>query len=453
MDTMDRYKIHESIKDVISILDCSPIRPDLVAETIIVQLTNRAPIAHLAIERGIKVLINEAGGSAENEHGLHRLYRALRECDEKSAEYLATAFDDAVGFFRYNVNKRGFKQFRSFDDYLTKAGTDRAFEALRYWAIGESSKGASPISHISLAIHRELLRAVWCLFFPSRRETVSSRVEGEIANAMFYRREIYWSPDDISMKQSVDWYWNWLFKEHRTRRSALEEAVDRQFIIKDNDEFVRKTLRDAYADLQQSKDPAVRYFLGTLTYLPKGSQRRIPDAIPEVEWFDDVNTRGLVVTPGGTELGLIERYADGGWGIMPAREGLAQQVAEVQADAKAYLVGHLTKPVRVTVDGESKRLRIVTDGDRFPAPVGTSDHVWTTDADISSLSFDIPTYKLEFWDANHDLSSGVAVSVELEADGGRRFVSILQGEITAVEKHEVSITGMTTVARSSTSES
>ena len=456
MDTMDRYKIRASIEDVISILDSSPIQSDLVAERNIVQLTNRAPIAHLAIERGMKVLIKEAGGSTEKKHGLHKLYRALKKCDQTSADYLARAFDDAVRFFGYNVNARGFTHFRSLDDYLTKVGTDKAFEALRYWAIGESSKGASPISYITLEIQRELLCALWCLFFPSRRETVSSRVEREIRNAMFSRRHIHYSPDDASMKQSVAWYRNWLFKEHSTCRSALEEAVDRQFIVKDNDEFVSQTLRDAYADLQQSKDPAVRYYLGTLTYLPKGSQQRIPDAIPEVEWLDNMKTRGMVVTPAGTELGFIDKYNDGGWGITPAREGLVQvaAIAKTLADAKAYLVRNLTKGVIVTVDGgESKRLRIVNERDGFPTPVGTSDHVWTADVDISRLSFDVPTYEVEFWDANHGLSSGVAVSVELEADGSHGFVSILEGEITRVEEHKVSITGIDTVTFGKTSKS
>ena len=440
MDTMDRYKIEASIKDVISILDSSPIQPDLIAETNIVQLTNRAPIAHLAIERGMKALITEAGGSAECKHGLHKLYRALKEVNQESADYLARAFEDAVGFFGYNVRTKGFKQFRSLDDYLTKVGTDKAFEALRYWAIGESSKGASPISYISLAIHRELLCALWCLFLPSRRETVSSRVECEIANAMFNRRDINYSRDDVTMKQSVTWYWNWVFKEHSTCRSALEEAVDRKFIIKDNDEFVSRILSDAYADLQQSNDPAVQHYLSTLAYLPKGSQQRIPDAIPEIEWIDDMKTRGVVITPAGTHLGFIQKFADGGWQIVPETEGLVQgrAVAEALADAKAYLVRRLTKQVIVTVHGESKQLRIVNERDHFPT-------VWTADVEISSLSFDGPPYKLEFWDANHGLSPGVSVSIELRAERNHGFVSILEGTITTVEEHKVSITGIDTV--------
>ena len=70
MDTIERYKIQQSIKDVIDILDSAPIRPDMVDETNLVQLTNRIPIAHLAIERGLKALITETGSTAEHTHAL-----------------------------------------------------------------------------------------------------------------------------------------------------------------------------------------------------------------------------------------------------------------------------------------------------------------------------------------------------------------------------------------------
>ncbi len=56
---------------------------------------------------------------------------------------------------------------------------------------------------------------------------------------MFDRRHIYYSNDDRSKKQSVCWYMKWLFKEHTTRRSALEEAVRQNFALRDDDEFVK----------------------------------------------------------------------------------------------------------------------------------------------------------------------------------------------------------------------
>ena len=41
MDTMERYRIQVSIKEVIANLDSAPVRRDLIPETNVVQLTNR----------------------------------------------------------------------------------------------------------------------------------------------------------------------------------------------------------------------------------------------------------------------------------------------------------------------------------------------------------------------------------------------------------------------------
>ena len=448
MDTMERYKIRASIKDVISILDSSPIHRDLIPETNLVQLTNRVPVAHLAIERGLKALIADAGGSVEPTHGLHKLYRTLSDCDEESANFLALAFGDAVAFLGYNVNAKGFTQFRSVDDYLSKVGTEKAFEELRYWAIGEQGKGESPIPFISPSVHRELLCAIECLFRPKHRETVSVRVEHEVGYAMFDRRRIYYNTNDTLKKESVDWYMNWLYVEHKTRCSALEEAVHQGLSIKD-DEFITKTLSDAYTDLKQSNDPAVQHFIRKLTYLPKGSQLRNLDAVPEIEWFSKDQTRGIVVTPGGTHLGFIERLPDGGWEITPEEEGLVQvnDIARTLADAKDYLVNRLTRQVTVTFNGESKLMRMVTDRDFFPMPERSAD----IEASGYSESW-ARTYELEFWDAGHDLTNGKAVLVELPLEKYGRVASLLDGVVVGVVGHNVSIAGIDTVMPLETTE-
>ena len=439
MDTMERYKIRASIKDVIAILDSAPIHRDLIPEANLVQLTNRVPIAHLAIERGLKALINEAGGSVEETHGLHRLYRDLKGRDQESGDYLAMAFQDSVGFYGYNVNAKGFGQFRSLDDYLSRVGTEKTFESLRYWAIGETGKGESPMPYISPLIHREILCALWCLFLASRRETVSGRVEREVREAMFSRRHIHWGAEDTSKERSVHWYMNWLLKEHTTCRSALEEAVRQDFGIREDDKFVNQTLRDAYTDLCQSKDPAVLYLIRTLTYLPQGSQIRNADAVPDVEWLNRDQTSGMVKTPTGTCLGFIEKYADGTWGIEPQEEGLVQvsDIAATLADAKAYLVNRLTRQVTVTVRGESQQLRVVTERDFFPLAVNYMEIESTTDV----LPY-TTTYELEFWDVGHDISPGDEISVELPSDTSHKFVSILEGTVKTVSEHKVLVEGM-----------
>ena len=114
----------------------------------------------------------------------------MRECDEESADYLAIAFEDAVKFYGYKVNVKVLRHFRSLDNYLSKVGTDKAFEELRYWAIGESSKDETVLPYISPPIHRELLCALMWALQGNSRETVSDRVDSEVASAMFSRRHI-----------------------------------------------------------------------------------------------------------------------------------------------------------------------------------------------------------------------------------------------------------------------
>ena len=441
MNTEERYRIQESIKDAVVLLDSAPIHRGLIPEMTTVQLTNRMPTAHLAIERGLKALITAAGGEYEKGgkgHGLNYLYRKLGNSDKDSADFLAEAFQDAVKFFGYNVNDKGFGHFRSLDDYLSQAGTERVFKRLRYWAIELPEEGEEePFQYISPPIHRELLYALWNLFFSKRRETVSARVEREVAEAMYNKRGIFFCSDDTSKEQSVRRYEDW-FKKHTTRRGALEEAAHQNFVI--GDDFANQTVRDAYNDLRQSKDPAVQYYISTLTYLPKGSQPRNPDARPEIEWIRQDKTAGMVVTSARTCLGFIEKYADGGWGVTPSEEGLVREteIAKTLADAKAYLVNGLTKQVNVTVNRESKQLRMV--GEEFYREVD-----WTSEPPF--------TYDIEFWDENHGLLLGEEVSVELQWKANHRSVSILEGTVTAVEKQKVSIKGINLLTLKQTVES
>lgn len=436
METRERYRIQESIRDVIQILDSAPIRWDLVSDANIVQITNRSPIAHLAIERGLKALIVESGGALERTHSLVRLYRAFHECNSDSAEYLQSAFADSIRFFGYNVNRTGFRQFRSLDTYLSRVGTEDAFDKLRYWVIGESTRGQSPISYISLSIHRELLCALDRLLLPDGLETVSARVEREVSESMFSRRHIAWGSDDSAKEQAIHWYINWL-RAHTSPRGALEEAVRSNFAIC-NDEFIAQTLREAYVELQQSQDPAVRYFVSTLAYLPRDSERRNRDAIPEVQWLGQGQNNGRVVTPAGTCLGYIERYPDGSWGITPMQPGLMRTaaIAWAQADAKHYLVNRLTSQVAVTVNGESQQLRIIDDRGFFYKPAWIPEN-----EDSKTLIRRSAVYELEFWNGQHGLRPGDDVVVELGSRHSDGIVSVLTGAVTEVTEQKVSVTG------------
>ena len=438
MDEMERLKVRQSIKDAISILDSAPIRPDMVMEANIVQLTNRVPIAHLALERGLKALIADILGidvreTKEHGHSLNKLYQSLCDCDSGSSDYLSAAFDDAVSFFGYNVKAKGFGYLRTLNDYLSKVGTEKTFELLRYWAIGETGQGESSIQYILPPIHRELLCALWCLFLPTRRDTVSDRVEREVGRTMSKRLSSIVGTDN---ENSVGRYIDRLREGNYTGCSALEEASHSNFTIGE-DEFIDQALRETFDDLQQSDDPAVRYFVRRLGYFPRGSQPPNPGVDPAVEWLNQAQTKGKVSTPAGTCLGFIERYADGGWGIIPAEEGLVQvaDVANARKDALHYLVNRLTRQVTVILDGQEKQLRIVNERDFFRQ----GDAVWSPD-----FTFRSPTYYLEFWDTEHGLRLGDVISVELQSDGSNNSVAVLEGTVSGVSEHKVSVAGIET---------
>ena len=109
-------------------------------------------------------------------------------------------------------------------------------------------------------------------------------------------------------------------------------------------------------------------------------------------------------------------------------------IAKTLADAKAYLVNRLTK--QVTVNGESKQLRIISDRDFFPLrerPPAIEN--------VEDLMLQTATYQLEFWDRQHGLMSGEEISVELQSEGSREFASVLEGTVLAVDEHKVSVAG------------
>ena len=437
MVTLDNYKIEESIRDVIRILDSAPIHIDMIQDTNLAQLTNRAPIAHLAIERGLKALISQADGSAKCTHSLHKLYLDLGKCESESAGYLSVAFDDAVKFFRYNINRAGFNQFRTLNDYFSKVGGEKAFDELRYWAIGQSSGASSPIPYISLPIHRELLCALEDLFISGSCTTVSSRVEHEVHDELTWPTRLAYGVGDIPRESSINWYLNWL-REHDTRRSALEEAVRRDFVVKVDDDVVSQILLDAFAKLKVSEDPAVRNYIHTLTYLPRGSQPRPPDANPDVEWLAEDKTRCRVSTPAGSTLGYVTKQADSAWAISPLVSGPFSEsaVAWALADAKYYLVSRLTKQVDVNIRDETKPLRIVRDRDSFPLSAGIPDS-----EDDKTRDSEGSIYTLEFWDAEHGLCPEDTVGVKLQMQKYPSAVAVLDGTVAKVEYQKVWIRG------------
>ena len=212
------------------------------------------------------------------------------------------------------------------------------------------------------------------------------------------------------------------FEENSTCCNALAEAIRRQFIIKDGDDFIEQVLRKAWTKLSQSEDPAVRHFAFKLTYLPEGSQPQDPSAIPEIEWL----TEGLlckVNTAAGTCLGFARKQPDGAWSIMPFQGGAVRPIAPAikLKDAANYLLHCLTRQVTVDVDGRKFETRIVWDKDVF---LGTGH------------------CEVVFWDTNHELVVGDHLSVTLQPREERPILHQVNGTITRAAAQSVTIEGV-----------
>ena len=122
------------------------------------------------------------------------------------------------------------------------------------------------------------------------------------------------------------------------------------------------------------------------------SKTKFLATVPQVQWSGQNQTSGMVMTPGGTYLGYIEKYADGAWGIEPGRRLRKQSLTllNLWLIQRHYLVNRLTRQVTVTFNGESKRLRILRRRLSFHCLLGI--RTWR----IFRMSSQSPISELEF---------------------------------------------------------
>ncbi len=184
---MNKYLIGISINDTIKILESAPAMADLVTEVNVVHMANRVSIAHLAIERGLKFLITEAGCEFEKVHDLRDLLEVLRECSQGDAEFLVEYFDAAVRFYGPNTNQKGLTHLKSLHRYLSQVGTEDAFQRIRYWEL-TPSLSEPLIGQIWLPIHTEIMYGLWELCRRAQEKpkwTIKHRVEAAAREALW----------------------------------------------------------------------------------------------------------------------------------------------------------------------------------------------------------------------------------------------------------------------------
>ena len=421
--SMQKHMIQFSLKDTIGMLDASPAKADLIPEVTVIQVMNRAPIAHLAIERTMKFMIREAGGNFEKGHTLNQYREALEEYDPDAEGFLSRAFDEAVRFYNYNTNANELKHLRSLSQYFQETGTDDAFKKMRYWELEQSLEDVL-IRRVNLRIHREILFALQQLLRKSDKyvpKTITHRVDALIKQPIRVNlRPQPGTPRKRAVKSLLCSH-----SQGKSWRSILRGAVQSGFDL--GDRSLNKDILEVYRQLLQSDDPAVRYHAEMCIVLP----RQPRDVVPDVKWVVQ-NQYGEVHTPMDTILGLIERGPDGFWSAT-SFTSFSSVRTESQTDARAYLGSLMSSLATIVVEGDARQLRIV--GEVDDALKAENDTRWTDEYDPEHPA----TFNLEFWDASHGLDVNQAVEIELATTHG--VLHQLKGRVISVQDQNVTVAG------------
>ena len=438
MENPERVITQCSIEDVIQILENQPPTGEwLFPHITAVQVMNRVSLAHLSIERTLKYLIQSGGGSFEEIHDLRNLFAELKHHDPDSAEFLREAFHSAVRHYRLKPGTKHMGHFQSLERYLEETGSNKDFQGIRYWEL-KPSLDEPLLNRLFYVIHMELLYALHeILIEPDRpKETVEVRVRWKVGKALWEDVGLGLRVGSIEGKPA-ERYRRWL-EEFPSWSGALADAVQRDF--ETSNEFVNAATRKAYTSLLESRDPAVRYFASRLDVIPRQSR----DIIPYVEWLgQEENTRGMVKTTGGTIIGRIDRSPDGIWHIAVFQTGPTAVPAKAKSktDALCHAATLMSRPARVTTDGERRELRIVGEERHQFQRTGDSRRASTgqeSDVDRDSV------YTVTFWDADHGLVPNQFTTVEVPRVGddipaGVQFTDVMEGVVQAVNGAEVSI--------------
>ena len=437
MDTIERSLYGRLFEDLIAMYDAVPAHNDMFPGFTAVQVAVRAQMLHYGIERGIKALIENAGATPKTTHTLLDLLQQLANTDSVTSDHLEAAFHDVVGFYGYNPNQKGFKHLKTLPAYLSRVGGNREFERYRYWISEGDFESGGDLPPILLNVHRELLCCLAEMVYLERPQFVSQRVDRTIFRALDPQSHKMYYTDGVSdaevlRRTQVQSYMKWLGSLRGEFRSILRDTVGPDFNVGDH-EFVVQVVRVSVEELKKSEDPAVRYFMRRLEYLPEYSQPKAEGYEAEIDWIGDSNTVGAVKTPGGSILGYVRRYADGGWGIEPMNSGLMRtaDIALKLVDAQRYLVNLFTVPIEYgSNNGEVKEARLC------------SEHEWFEELPTAQNGENLlrpRDFRLEFWDGEHGLNQGDGIIAKKET--GEGLISVLEGVVTKVEGHTVLVAG------------
>ena len=423
MDSIIRMNAWNSIEGALKSLDGHGGPPIVRNGLMMHEFSRVAHELHLEIEKCLKIVINELRGTPNTlieTHDVFSLYDDFKKLDGEDACELDDEFEKAVEYFGYNRNRDGYGHVASLRQYLVDTASGLMFNDLRYWSTGDGPSGTGDFYAIQLPLHRELLCALKWRVSGERREHVYDRVNTQIHMTVFenVKRCLVYPVGDREREQIVKDFGSWLTSNPTDYLATIRDAVDREFVVSP-DEQINAGVRLAYQSLTESSDPAVWYGISTISYLPSGSYRIIPGAVPK--WTEPITgrfVRRAVETPAGQWLGIVDRYPDGAWAAHPIMD-TKFIIAREFADAKNWLVHEYTDVMDVEINDESRRLRYVPGRNKFIRE--------KTD--------------LVLWDSDHGIDCGDQMRFQRPNEDFPQYGMRFDGVVKSVCGHEVSLEG------------
>ena len=417
-ETVRFHIIGRYIHATITSVENPPFQGDLVPQFEAMEMARRAMNCHLAIEVGLKALIDRAGGVAEHKHGLLSQLQRLDSTttvtgDSQEADFLKAAFDQAVDYYNFNPNAH--RWFRSLDDYFSETGGENAYEQYRYWILSQSSYPPE-LQKFSLPIHIEIMHAVQELL-AGRKRHVYDRVENTVKHNV---REAYNTMALPFQHQGGYGPIRELVQRHQSYRLAFAEVAAAGFGT--DDEFTNLVFARADQTLKGYTDTAIRHLTAT-SFIQPSPPREIPKPPFSERHGGSV---AEVHSPGGTLLGWVERRQGGLWAVefsLGAQHTREPFLVKQRIDGLRSIVQRSTVEALCGLRGEQLVEHRV---------LGPINQQFGSGSDDSH-------YRLETWDGNHGWQVGDEIVARIPL--GERPDQVLQGMIVDADSHSVVVRG------------
>ena len=387
---------------------------------------------HLRIDQCLKALIIDARGTHPNTHDLSCLYGLLGSKDPASSRAVSIIFADAVRFYGLDTGRKRYEHYASLPEYFAKVGTNAAYNGHRYRTNEPGKHDTPPTPEMMMLIHRELAAAMSTMLVWGNYQTISARVESTVTEKLYNGPFLAYSPN-TPRERAVSQYTDWLFNRNANRCNALRAAAEADFDL-DLDTvggIGNDALRTGYQDLSQLTDPAIKHFLRTLRYLPRGSVSNPQGLKVPVKWVDPpANTRGILERL-GKPLGYIQQQPNGVW---MANAFASKDNSTIEAicriDAEAWLLHKATSRVWVHTKSGSEEITVM--GDVSPPMTF-----------FSSPAPEIPldVWEIEFWDHAHGLCPSDQVAIEVPRLEEQQLRWIYEADVVQVDGNRVSMEG------------